>query len=98
MARVEIILTLSATVLFCGCGGTTGPGSAPGSSASAVPSAPATSITPGNWQFAAASTVAGKPPLTFAGSIVQAGTAVNGALHVDGSNCFDRLTTIGLTS
>jgi hypothetical protein len=97
MARLEIILTLSATVLFCGCGGTTGPGSAPGSSASAVPSAPATSITPGNWQFAAASTVAGKPPLTFAGSIVQAGTAVNGALHVDGSNCFDRLTTISLT-
>ena len=40
----------------------------------------------------------GKPPLTFAGSIGQAGTAVTSALHVDGSNCFDRLTTISFTS
>ena len=51
----------------------------------------------GNWQFTAASTVPGKPPLKFAGSIGQAGAAVSGALHVDGSNCFDRLNTIGLT-
>jgi hypothetical protein len=99
MTRLEIILT-SATVLFCGCGGAPGPASAPGSAAS-VPSSPSQTPTPptlGNWQFTAASTIPGKPPLTFAGSIVQAGTAVNGALHIDGSNCFDRLTTIGLTS
>jgi hypothetical protein len=98
MARLEIILALSATVLFCGCGGTPGPGPAPGSPASAVPTAPPTPLTPGNWQFTAASTVLGKPPLTFAGSIVYAGAAVSGALHVDGSSCFDRLTTIALTS
>jgi hypothetical protein len=100
MARLEIILTLSATVLFCGCGGAPGPASAPGSTAQ-VPSSTSQTPTPptfGNWQFNAASSVPGKPPLTFAGSIVQAGTAVTSALHVDGSNCFDRLTTISFTS
>jgi hypothetical protein len=96
MARLEIILILSAAVLFCGCGGTPAP--APGSAAQ-VPSSPS-QIPPafGNWQFSAASTVPGKPPLTFAGSIGQAGTAVTSALHVDGSNCFDRLTTVSFTS
>jgi hypothetical protein len=47
-----------------------------------------------NWQFTASSTVPGKPPLTFPGSIGWAGTSVSGALHLDGSNCFDQLTTI----
>ena len=97
MTRLEIILALSATILFCGCGGAPGP--APESSA-AAPSAPAPPQTPmilGNWQFTAASTVPGKPPLTLAGSIGQTGAAVSGALHVDGSDCFDPLTTLGLT-
>lgn len=99
MARLEIILTLSATFLFCGCGGAPGPASAPGG-AEAPSSTPQTATPPtfGNWQFNAASSVPGKPPLTFAGSIGQTGTAVTGALHVDGSNCFDRLTTISFTS
>ena len=96
MTRLEIILALSATVLFfCGCGGA--PGTAPESSAPAPTTPPQTPIMVGNWQFTAASTVPGKPPLKFAGSIGQAGAAVSGALHVDGSNCFDRLNTIGLT-
>ncbi len=96
MTRSEIILTLSATVLFCGCGGAPAPeGSAP--VPSSAPQTP-TPITFGNWQFTTASTVPGKPPLTFAGSIGQAGATVSGALHVDGSNCFDQLTTMGLTS
>ena len=86
MARLEIILTLSATVLLCGCGGATGPTSAPGSVAQMPSSTPQTPALPafGNWQFNAASTVPGKPPLTFAGNIGQAGTAVISALHVDG--------------
>ena len=98
MTRSEIILSLSATVLFCGCGGAPGTASAPGSTAQAPSSTPQTTPTFGNWQFDAASAVPGKPPLTFAGSIGQAGTAVTSALHVDGSNCFDRLTTISFTS
>ena len=37
------------------------------------------------------------PPATIAGGINQAGSSVNGAVHVEGSKCFDRLTTISLT-
>jgi hypothetical protein len=95
MARLETILVLSATVLCCGCGGGSGP--APKSLA-AAPSAPQAPPRPGNWQFTAASTVPGKPPLTFAGSLSLGGAAAGGALHVEGSNCFDRLATIGFTS
>jgi hypothetical protein len=51
----------------------------------------------GNWQFSTTSTVPGMPPAAIAGSITQSGSSVNGAVHVDGSNCFDQLTTIGLT-
>ena len=37
------------------------------------------------------------PPATIAGSIAQSGVLINGAVHVNGSNCLDRLTTSGLT-
>jgi hypothetical protein len=94
MARLEIILALSAAVVFCGCGGA--PGTTPKGSAPAFPTSPETLPSPGNWQFTTSSTVPDKPPLTFGGSIGVAGAAVNGALHVDGSNCFDPLTTIGV--
>jgi hypothetical protein len=50
----------------------------------------------GNWQFSTTST-AGMPPATIAGGIDQSDSSVSGAVHVDGSKCFDRLTTIGLT-
>lgn len=98
MARLEIILALAVTVVFCGCAGAPAP--APGSPAQAVPTATQTPTVFSNWQFTAASTPPGKPPLTFSGSVGRAGaagTAVSGALHIDGSNCFDRLTTIVLT-
>jgi hypothetical protein len=36
-------------------------------------------------------------PLTIAGSISVSGSSVSGAVHVAGSNCFDRLATVGLT-
>jgi hypothetical protein len=39
----------------------------------------------------------GMTPLTIAGSINQSRSAVSGAVHVDGSNCFDRLITMVLT-
>ncbi len=37
------------------------------------------------------------PPLTLAGNISQTNSTVSGALHVDESNCFNRLTPNGLT-
>jgi hypothetical protein len=84
----------SALVLLCGCGGgerTSGPLSSP-------PSDPPVQgvNAAGNWQFSTTST-AGMSPATIAGSIAQSGVSVSGAVHVDGSNCFDRLTTMGLT-
>jgi hypothetical protein len=49
-----------------------------------------------NWQFNTTSNVPGAPSLTIAGSLNPAGGAVGGAVHIEGSNCFDRLTTVGL--
>ena len=97
MARLEFILALAVTLLFCGCAGAP----APGNMAPAAPAAPTAAQTPtvfGNWQFTASSAGPGKSPLIFSGSIGTAGNAVSGALHVDGSDCFDRLTTIALTA
>ena len=51
----------------------------------------------GNWEFSTTSAVSGVLPMTIAGSISQSSDSVNGALHVGGSACFDRLTTVGLT-
>ncbi len=94
MKGLEIILALSVAGLFCGCGGA--PGTAPKSSAPA-PSAPH-ATTPGNWQFTAPSTIPGKAPVTLAGSLSYTGGALSGTLHVEGSDCFDRLTSIGFTN
>jgi hypothetical protein len=88
------VFVVAAAVLLFGCAGK--PGSPPAqSSATSSPSTPATLTD--NWQLSAASTVAGRPPLTFAGSISQTSSSVSGALHVSGSSCFNQLTTVGLT-
>ena len=88
------ILLLSTLLLLCGCGGgrTSGPTSGPTSD----PPPPGVSVV-SNWQFSTTSTVPGMPPVTIAGSISVSGNSVSGAVHVVGSNCFDRLTTVGLT-
>lgn len=99
MKHLATVFALSATVLLLGCAGV------PRASMISTPTSPTAQppVTPvppnvvGDWQFSAASTVMGNPPLTFAGNISQAPSAVSGALHVDGSNCFNRLTPNGLT-
>jgi hypothetical protein len=97
MKRLAIIFAVSATVLICGCGGTPGTEitSAPAHATTPAPTTQIPNLT-GNWQFIATSTGAALP-LTIAGGINQAGVAVNGALHVDRSNCIDRLTIMSLT-
>jgi hypothetical protein len=100
MKHLATVFALSATVLLFGCGGVPAP--APITSPATSPTTPSPGALPvpnivGNWQFSATSNVPGKPPLTLAGSISQANSAVSGALHVDGSNCFNRLTPNGLT-
>jgi hypothetical protein len=94
------VLVLLCGFLLCGCGGrgyqgTTGggPGGAGGITSPPPSSGPNVA---GNWQFSTTST-AGGTPATIAGGINQTGSAVNGAVHVEGLRCFDRLTTIGLT-
>jgi len=44
------------------------------------------------------STVSGAPPLTIAGSISPSGGSVSGAVHVNGSNCFDSLSKVDTLS
>jgi hypothetical protein len=100
MKYLATVAALSAAVLI-GCGGMPGTtSSSTSTSTSSTGQSPSGSEmlnVAGNWQFITVSTVPGKPPLTLSGSISSAGTAVSGAVHVDGSTCFDRLTTMGLT-
>jgi hypothetical protein len=81
------LMPVSALVLLCACGGGTGHSS----QLSSPPSSPLSNPPPqemniaGNWQFSATSTVLpGEPPATIAGSIIQSGSTVSGAGHVDG--------------
>jgi hypothetical protein len=50
----------------------------------------------GNWQFSATSTVAGTSP-AIAGRISQSEGLLTGAVHVNGSGCFDTLAAIALS-
>lgn len=97
MKHCASILLLLTFLLLSGCGGgtTTGSPSGPTSNPTSNPQPGVSAAS--NWQFSTTSTVPGTPPLTIAGSISVSGSSVSGAVHVSGSNCFDRLTTVGLT-
>src|SRR5208337_1868237 len=96
-SRLATILALSVAVLLSGCGASNLLNS-PSTSSPAQPSGtPSIPNIAGNWQFNATSNISGNPPLTFAGNIGQTSSEVSGALHVDGSNCFNQLTIMGLT-
>ena len=94
------ILVLLCGALFCGCGegyqrtSAGVPGGA-GGVASPLPSS-GTNVE-GNWQFSMTSTVSDAPPLTIGGSISPSGSSVSGAVHINGSKCFDPLRAVGLT-
>ena len=89
-ALAGTLWTVSALVL-CGCGGGRGT-----TTSGSPPPTPLFFDTSGNWQFATTST-AGAMSLSIAGSIDQSVTELSGAVHVNGSNCFDPLTTVRLT-
>ncbi len=96
MKRWASILRLSALLLLCGCGGGYKAASG-GSGGQNLPPSSGSNIA-GNWQFSTTSKVQGAPPpLTFAGSISLSGSSASGAVHVNGSNCFDPLSTVTLT-
>lgn len=95
MKRLSSIYWLLSTLVpLCWCGG----GIRSSSPAAGPPPDPSSQSlnAAGNWQFNTTS-AAGMPPATIAGSIAQSGVSISGAVHVDGSNCFDRVTTISLT-
>src|SRR5438874_9955013 len=90
---VSTLWLLSALVLLCGCGGG---GKGTGTGGGVLGVTPQGLNIAGNWQFSITS-MAGMSPGTIAGSIAQSGSAISGAVHVEGSNCFNRLTTMDLT-
>jgi len=95
MKHLQCVICLS-VLLLSGCGGGRTTGSTSGSGPTSGPPPPGVSDV-SNWQFNTMSAVPGMSPLTVAGSISVSGSSVSGAVHVVGSNCFDRLTTMGLT-
>jgi hypothetical protein len=100
MKHLASIPLLWILVLLCGCGGggrTSAPPADTPSPNPPVPGPPAQTVNvAGNWQFNTTSK-AGMPPLAIGGNINQSGNSVSGAVHVSGSNCFDQLTTVGIT-
>jgi len=91
-----VILLLWLVVLLGGCGGGKPPDPTSGRTPSSSPT-PTCQNSVSNWQFSTMSTVTGMPSLTIAGSINLSGSSVSAALHVNGSSCFDQLTTVALT-
>jgi hypothetical protein len=91
---------VSALVLLSGCGSgvrTSPPVSGPPSGSATGPPNQSQNIA-SNWQFTTESTVPGGiPPATIAGSIIQSGSSLTSAIHVDGWDCFDQRTTISLS-
>lgn len=108
MKNLGSILWLLVLVLLCGCGEggvtssqTSRPAARPilgPTSDPPTPTAPASDLSiVSNWQFSTTSTVQPTSTLTIAGSIDQSDGSVSGVVHLDGSNCFDRMTAISLT-
>ncbi len=98
MKRLANILWLAAVVVLCGCGGGYDAASKAGFPDPKPPDpGPHAQNVTKNWQFTTMSAVSGIPSMTIAGSISQSGLSVGGAVHVGGSACFDRLTTVRLT-
>lgn len=100
MRRWANRLGLFALVLLCGCGGggyqrPTG-GALAGTGGVASPPPSSGPNVEGNWQFSMTSTVSGAS-LSIGGSISPSGSSVSGAVHINGSKCFDPLSTARLT-
>ena len=94
MRRLSIKWLVTVLVLLCGCGGGTRTLRLPSTSTSGPP--PQDLNIPGNWELATRSTL-GVSALAIAGSIIQSGSTLSGAVHLDGSSCFEQATAIGLT-
>jgi hypothetical protein len=90
MKFLVTLVAVVASALFCGCGG--GAKTLMSVTRTHRPAPPVG----GNWEFTATPSAKGRTPMTISGGITQAGTAVDGALHVNGTTCFSTLTTVSL--
>jgi hypothetical protein len=89
MKFLVTFVAFGASVLFCGCGWK-GAMPVPGSNAAMLHVAQ-------NWEFTTMPSVTGRAPMTIVGRITQAGMGVSSAFHVEGTRCFNGLTTVSLT-
>jgi hypothetical protein len=87
-------LLLLAAIVLCGCGGGQRTSS---STQNPPPPPPQVPSIAGNWQFNTTPTVAGATAIAIAGGISQSSNSVSGVMHVDGSSCFDAMTTVAVT-
>ena len=94
MRQIIKLILLCLWLSLCGCGGGVERIAAGGGGGGGT-QPPAPNIA-GNWQLRLTST-AGTPPATIAGNIAQSDGSLSGALHLDGSNCFDPANTVGVT-
>jgi hypothetical protein len=98
MQYLARMLCLLLVLALFGCGGEnrssnpTGGGGGP----STTPPPPVQNSAT-NWQFSTTSAVSEMPALTISGSVGRSGSAISAKFHVDGSNCFDPLSTVTLT-
>lgn len=92
------LFLLSVLFVLGGCGGgAQNAGGAAGGPLDGVPARPAPVLNAAqNWQFSTTSTE-GFPRITIAGGIDQTTSPISGAVHVNGSSCFDHLKVVQLT-
>jgi hypothetical protein len=85
----HFVSVLSVLLVLSACGGPGGRNSFP------IPQN--MSDVAGNWQFNTTSSVSGAPSLSIAGGFQQSTRAINAAVHIDGSSCFDPIVTVSLS-
>ena len=85
----HFVSVLSALLILSACGGPGGRNSFP------IPPNP--SDVAGNWQFNTTSSASGASSWSVAGDIQQSTRAINAAMHIDGSSCFDPIVTVSLS-
>ncbi len=98
MQYLARMLCLLLVLALFGCGGenrTSNPTGGGGGPSTTPPPPVQNSAT--NWQFSTTSAVSEMPALTISGSVGRSGSAISAKFHVDGSNCFDPLSTVTLT-
>jgi len=85
----SLACVLSVFLALCACGGARGH--------TPLPVPQTSSDVAGNWQFNTASSLSGTSSLSIAGGIQQSARAISAATHIEGSNCFDPVTTVNLS-